>query len=124
MLMNVVGFACYTVFNLSLFSSETVQQEYKQRFDTSTIPVELNDVLFGIHALLLSLTLAVQCIIYPKSHTQRVSIGTSLGLSLTTVIGVGYAVVLAVQGEQAAPWTWLDLCYYCSFVKMGVTLVK
>jgi cystinosin len=27
-------------------------------------------------------------------------------------------------GEGEAPWTWLDLSYFCSFIKMGVTLVK
>lgn len=124
MMLNIAGFACYTVFNVALFSSATVQAEYKQRFHTISIPVELNDVLFGIHALLLSIALAVQCVVYPRAPTQKVSIGTSLGLSITTILGLAYVGTLAVRGEHDAPWTWLDLCYYCSFVKMGVTLVK
>lgn len=123
-LMNIAGFTCYTVYNLALFTSPTVQAEYKQRFQTTSIPVELNDVLFGIHALLLSVVMAIQCMIYPKSSMQKVSLGTSLGLSVTGVLGLAYVGVLAVRGESDVPWTWLDLCYYCSFVKMGVTLVK
>lgn len=123
-LMNIAGFACYMVFNLALFSSATVQAEYKQRFHTISIPVELNDVVFGIHALLLSISLAVQYVIYPRSSTQRASVATCVGLLITVLVGMVYAGVIAVHGEHEAPWTWLSWCYYCSYVKMAITLIK
>lgn len=107
--MNVLGFACYTQFNLSLFLSPLVRQEYMQRFGTTDIPVELNDVVFGIHALIMSSVLAVQCIIYPKHDTQRVSLSTSLGMAASATSGMALAVYLVVAGEGEAPFTWLDL---------------
>jgi len=107
--MNVLGFACYTQFNLSLFLSPLVRQEYILRFSTTDIPVELNDVVFGVHALIMSSVLAVQCIIYPKHDTQRVSLGTSLGMAVSATSGMALAAYLAVAGEGEAPFTWLDL---------------
>jgi hypothetical protein len=47
-----------------------------------------------------------------------------LALGLAAAAAGGFAGVLFVHGEGEAPFTWLDLCYMCSFVKMGVTLVK
>lgn len=107
--MNVLGFACYTQFNLSLFLSPTVRQEYEQRFSTTDIPVELNDVVFGIHALIMSSVMAVQCLIYPKHDNQRVSLGTSLGMAASVTTGLGLAGYLAIAGEHCPPFTWLDL---------------
>lgn len=107
--LNVLGFACYTQFNLSLFASSHVRAEYMSRFSTTDVPVELNDVVFGLHALIMSSVLAVQCLTYEKHHTQSVSLGTSVGMAAAVVTGGALAVTLAVKGEGAAPFTWLDL---------------
>ncbi|KAF8065882.1 cystinosin [Scenedesmus sp. PABB004] len=122
--MNVVGFLCYSLFNLGLVLSPTVQAEYRERFG-ETIPVELNDVVFGLHALLMSLVMAWQCAFYKRGPAQRVSAPTALALAASGVAGAGYAARLLVMGESGdAPWTWLDFCYFCSLIKMAVTLVK
>jgi hypothetical protein len=107
--LNVLGFACYTQFNLSLFLSPVVKQEYRLRFGTPDIPVELNDVVFGLHALVMSCVLALQCIVYPKHDTQRVSIGTSISMAVAAATGLGLASYLVVSGEGRPPMTWLDL---------------
>ncbi|WIA14683.1 hypothetical protein OEZ85_003181 [Tetradesmus obliquus] len=120
---NVAGFACYSVFNLALKFSPVVQQEYHSRFGPVN-PVELNDVFFGLHALLLSLLLAGQCLFYKRAPQQRLSSPTLLALGLAGMAAGGFAGMLWLRGEGQAPFTWLDLCYMCSFVKMGVTLVK
>ncbi|KAF6260869.1 PQ loop repeat-domain-containing protein [Scenedesmus sp. NREL 46B-D3] len=120
---NVAGFACYSVFNLALKFSPVVQKEYHQRFGP-VAPVELNDVFFGLHALVLSLLLAGQCLFYKRAPQQRLSSPTVLALGLAAAAAGGFAAILFLQAEGDAPFTWLDLCYMCSFVKMGVTLVK
>jgi cystinosin len=107
--LNVLGFACYTQFNLSLIASSHVQQEYMTRFSTQDIPVELNDVVFGLHALIMSSVLALQCLFYEKHHTQAVSVGTSAGIAGSVAAAGGLALALAVRGEGSPPFTWLDL---------------
>jgi cystinosin len=98
-LMNVAGFLCYSIFNLSLVLSPKVKEEYQHRFGTVGVPVELNDVLFGLHALLLSSALAVQCVVYPKASGQRVSFNTKLGLAVSAGAGLAYAGFMAWEGK-------------------------
>lgn len=117
------GFSCYSLYNLALKFSPTVQQEYHARFGPVN-PVELNDVFFGLHALLLSLLMAMQCLLYKRTPQQRVSLPTSLTLLAAAATALGFAGYLALTGEGGVPLTWLDLCYMCSFFKMGITLIK
>ncbi|WIA42831.1 hypothetical protein OEZ86_008759 [Tetradesmus obliquus] len=123
--MNVAGFGCYTVFNLALAFAPQVKQEYAARFGQGTgAPVELNDVFFAVHAFMLSLLMALQCSCYQRG-SQRVHFGTWLGLGLP--LGAAAAAALHMQLHGEGPeyrLTWLDLAYYCSYVKMGVTLIK
>lgn len=107
--LNVLGFACYTQFNLSLFASSHVQQEYMARFKTADIPVELNDVVFGLHAFIMSSVMLIQCLIYEKHHTQAVSVTTSVSMVGSVATTTVLAVLLAVRGEGTLPYTWLDL---------------
>ncbi|WIA22368.1 hypothetical protein OEZ85_004677 [Tetradesmus obliquus] len=123
--MNVAGFGCYTIFNLALAFAPQVKQEYAARFGQGTgAPVELNDVFFAVHAFMLSLLMALQCSCYQRG-SQRVHFGTWLGLGLP--LGAAAAAALHMQLHGEGPeyrLTWLDLACYCSYVKMGVTLIK
>jgi hypothetical protein len=73
------------------------------------VPVELNDVVFGAHALAMSAALALQCLVYPKADHQRVARGTSLAMGASLAAAGGLAAALAVGGEGRPPLTWLDL---------------
>jgi uncharacterized protein with PQ loop repeat len=42
--LNILGHSCYSVFNLYLYTSKSVQQEYHDKHPHSVIPVLLNDV--------------------------------------------------------------------------------
>ena len=53
-LLNVLGFACYSIYNVAFFWSNEVKEQYKERHDGKTNMVQANDVAFAIHALLLS----------------------------------------------------------------------
>lgn len=42
--LNILGHSCYSVFNLSLYISKTIQQQYYARHQHGVLPVLLNDV--------------------------------------------------------------------------------
>jgi len=44
--LNIIGHSCYTVFNLGLYTSSKVQQEYYVQHPHGVLPVLLNDVSF------------------------------------------------------------------------------
>jgi uncharacterized protein with PQ loop repeat len=67
LMLNLLGFACYSIYNLTLLFSYHVQQEYYKRYTYSRIPVEYNDLFFALHAFLITLVTVVQCFIYEVS---------------------------------------------------------
>ncbi|KAG6614397.1 Lysosomal Cystine Transporter (LCT) Family [Phytophthora cinnamomi] len=51
--LNMLGFSCYSVFNVAFYYSESVQQQYMRRHGGHRNAVELNDVFFSLHAAVL-----------------------------------------------------------------------
>ena len=43
-LLNIIGFACYTVFNWSLYFSDAIFAEYEKEHHDGVNPVQINDV--------------------------------------------------------------------------------
>jgi len=116
--LNIVGFSLYGCFNVGLYFITPIQDDYFSKHPTGVNPVQLNDVIFTLHAIFACAVTIVQCILFERG-SQKVSkicwgilggiaifISISLILSFTSVI------------------TWLDFLYYCSYVKLGITLIK
>lgn len=116
--LNLVGFTLYGMFNCGLYWIPEVEAEYFRRNPRGLNPVQLNDIVFAVHAAFATLITIAQCLCY-ESADQRVSTTarsilsafflifiTSLGLTLFNVI------------------EWLDFLYYCSYIKLTITLIK
>ncbi|XP_028162345.1 cystinosin homolog isoform X3 [Ostrinia furnacalis] len=116
--LNIMGFTMYSLFNCGLYFSREIQAEYFSRHPRGLNPVQLNDVFFSLHAAFATLITISQCFMYERDE-QRVS-NTGRGiLSLFTVIvivtaGLGFFGILE----------WLDFLYYCSYIKLSITLIK
>lgn len=50
LLLNLIGFSAYSLYNLLMYYDVNVQAEYKREHPRSPIPVLLNDVVFAVHA--------------------------------------------------------------------------
>jgi len=92
LLLNIQGYLWYSIFNVVLFASPFIQDEYKKEHNSNTIPVSIPDIVFAIHGLALSLLLAVQCLIYPRGAQkfQIVTIILSIALWLFILSLGGY----------------------------------
>ncbi|EFX82939.1 hypothetical protein DAPPUDRAFT_48516, partial [Daphnia pulex] len=116
--LNVLGHFVYGMFNLGLYWIPSVQLQYYEIHPMGVIPVQTNDVVFSVHATVFSILTAIQCIIYERGD-QKVSpytwafIGASSGfIFFSTIAAITYSI------------TYLSLLYYCSYVKLIVTLIK
>eukprot|EP00066_Takifugu_rubripes_P023443 XP_011612709.1 PREDICTED: cystinosin isoform X1 [Takifugu rubripes] len=116
--LNLTGFIAYTVFNVSLFWVPFIQEEFLKRNPKGINPVSSNDVFFSLHAVLLCLVYFCQAAIY-KRGDQKIS-WTAVFLLL---VGWTFALVTLVLAA-AKQITWLDFLYYCSYIKLAVTLIK
>ncbi|KAF1779101.1 PQ-loop repeat [Phytophthora cactorum] len=121
--LNMLGFTCYSIFNVAFYYSESVQQQYMRRHDGHRNAVELNDVFFSLHAALLVAVSLFQCAIYPRGG-QEVSKPTILWTGGTFVAAVvfGLAVLFTGNNEDSVINT-LNLLYLLSYVKLMTTLI-
>lgn len=119
--LNVIGFGCYSAFNLCLLYAAPIRAAYARAHGGHASAVRVNDAFFAVHALILSSLLIVQIGFYPRGN-QRVS-RVCLAFCLLFVLLVPVPVVLAARGRT--PWCdWLTVLYMLSYVKLGISVCK
>lgn len=119
--LNLTGFISYSVFNLGLKYVRDVQLEYHSIHPTGVIPVEVNDVVFAVHAVFATAVTIGQCFIYERGN-QLISKTTVAVLALVWSTAAVFLLLTALNINKHIPW--LTFLYYFSYVKLGVTLTK
>uniref|UniRef100_A0A7E4VHQ4 Cystinosin homolog n=1 Tax=Panagrellus redivivus TaxID=6233 RepID=A0A7E4VHQ4_PANRE len=118
LVLNILGFLCYTIYNWLMFFDHQVQDIYHEHHPRSLIPVLANDVVFATHALLACIVTGIQCFFYERG-TQRVSYICMAWGTVLALFAVGSFVVTAFDVIN-----WLQFINNLSYVKMAVTLSK
>ncbi|KAI1713170.1 PQ loop repeat domain-containing protein [Ditylenchus destructor] len=118
LLLNFVGFGCYTVYNILFFFDDTVQDIYLSTHPHNLIPVLINDVIFASHAFFVCIVTGIQCFIYERGE-QRISMICRGWSSLLVLLGI-VSVILA----SFSVVNWLQFIYLLSYIKMAVTVSK
>ncbi|CAK9797115.1 Cystinosin homolog [Anthophora plagiata] len=116
--LNLVGFIMYGFFNCGLFWIPEVELEYFRRYPKGLNPVQVNDIFFSLHAVFATVITIIQCFIYEIGN-QRVS-NTARIIHGVFAVFIAISMVLAI----VTTITWLDFLYYCSYVKLCITLIK
>ncbi|XP_018011970.1 cystinosin homolog isoform X1 [Hyalella azteca] len=116
--LNVVGFMFYSIFNIALFWSPLIKAQYFQRHPFGVNPVQLNDVIFSIHAFFACLVQVVQCLLFDRGD-QKISAATRVILVTIVAFSVFAAIFVFISSVQ-----WLDFLYFVSYVKLFITLIK
>ena len=126
-LLNLVGFACYASYNVSYYWVHEIHVDYhhKHGFDKD-IPVRINDVIFALHAELLTAITFAQIFFYERGD-QRFHPVTLVAVLLFFIVFAAWLIYLAHEGgnyTKKTPWTWLDFFLGLSWVKLGISVVK
>lgn len=121
-LLNLLGFLCYSAYNLALFTSAEVQQQYREAY-SDNIPVGLEDVLFSVHAAAITAVTLGQCIAYRTPDTRFFTAVGKLCAGAAAA-ATGAAVFVALGGAELQWATWMNLLLGLSFVKLLVSLTK
>jgi cystinosin len=112
--LNFIGFASYSIYNISFYSDE-VQREYYSRFGSKN-PIQLNDVAFSVHACVLSAVTLAQYTLYGNLVLSRLSKTIIYG----AMIGLGILGLQVIRQDIL----YLDILYFISAIKMAVSLFK
>ena len=115
--LNTLGFLCYFIYNIFFYFDKVSINQYLSR--TGQNPsIHSNDIIFSLHALILSVIVLIQCQIYPSETRQKLVLFKSyLSLAILGSI-ITTALVYAKLLE------FIDFLYFLSLVKIGVTLLK
>ncbi|CAG0923592.1 unnamed protein product [Notodromas monacha] len=116
--LNLLGFLCYTVFNIAMLYVGSVREEFLSENPGSIVQVDVNDVAFASHALLACLVTSIQCMVYERGN-QRIS---ALALILLSML-VTFAAVVTIMAI-AALFSWLMYVVLLSYVKLIITCIK
>ncbi|KAG8273649.1 hypothetical protein J6590_016971 [Homalodisca vitripennis] len=116
--LNIVGFTMYGIFNIGLYWVPEVEREYFIRHPRGLNPVQLNDIVFAVHAVFATLITISQCFCFERGN-QRVSttawsILAAFALIFITCLGLALFDYIL----------WLDFLYDCSYIKLTITLIK
>lgn len=116
--LNITGFLAYSIYNIALFWIPKIQMQYNEKHPDGINPVQINDVVFAVHAVTLTAITIIQAAIYERAG-QRVS---RIVIGLLSVIGIGSVTLLFVAvGNKIS---WLTFINILSYVKLGITLIK
>ena len=130
-MLNLLGFLCYSAYNVALFCIPSVQAEYHQAY-SKNIPVGLEDVAFSVHAALITAATLTQCVVYDRGDQRFFTVigicATAAGIAGLAGFGaVGVAEhVRHAEGASLSDSsiTWLNLLMLLSTLKLLVSLVK
>lgn len=78
----------------------------------------INDVAFALHAVVCTIIIIMQCLFYERGQ-QKVSIVARIILGIFGISTVIFAIIGGVAVVH-----WLDFLYFCSYVKLSITIMK
>ncbi|KAK3920500.1 Cystinosin-like protein [Frankliniella fusca] len=116
--LNLTGFTLYSLFNCGLYWIPSIQEQYFERNPRSGIPVQPNDIFFGLHAVAVTLITIFQCFLYERG-------GQSVSIVARSIQGAFFIFLfISMLCSVFKVILWLDFLYYCSYVKLCITLIK
>lgn len=118
LLYNITGFLAYGFFNVGMYWVPDVKNEYLSDHPRGINPVQLNDVIFTLHAIFVTSITIFQVFIYERG-SQKLS-----KVSMVLVGGSWLFAAVALVVTLFHKITWLTYLYYFSYIKLGVTLIK
>eukprot|EP00048_Salpingoeca_helianthica_P021695 m.13865 g.13865 ORF g.13865 m.13865 type:complete len:317 (+) comp6301_c0_seq1:31-981(+) len=119
-LFNVIGFACYSTFNLMLCYNSYMKQLYFDRHHENN-KVHDADAVFAVHGLALTLVVVYQICVYDRG-TQRLA-GWSVAAAGILVLAILLDAVLVLTVATGV-FNWLDFINFLSYIKLTITFVK
>lgn len=132
-ILNLLGFICYAVYNVSLYWNAAIREAYRLVHGGNSPAVHANDVFFALHAAVLTMVTLAQSLAYPSSRTPPSRLCVAAVVATSGAV-LAYAAALywapglhpsCLNGCTEGTWfTWLNLLYLVSLVKLAVSLVK
>ncbi|KAN0098352.1 PQ-loop domain containing protein [Hyaloscypha variabilis] len=133
--INLLGFSAYFVSNASFLFSSQIRREYALRNHGLTPTVQINDLAFAGHAVVIT-TVTWSQYAFPGAwgfdkrtkgeHGARMTSWIK-GIIVGSFVGVAITALIVSASHDKDPengWAWIDVIYAVGYVKVIITLVK
>uniref|UniRef100_A0A7S2SJ47 Cystinosin n=1 Tax=Mucochytrium quahogii TaxID=96639 RepID=A0A7S2SJ47_9STRA len=130
--LNLVGFACLSVYECAFYFSDHVKQAYANQNDGAKSTVMINDVVFALHAFALCALTLIQ--VYFAGYEQSTGRQTWLAVRAVVAGVVIFSIVwLAVIYSRGNPvweegmngtFTMITYLYSLSYIKLSISFIK
>ncbi|KAI4233745.1 MAG: hypothetical protein L6R40_006977 [Gallowayella cf. fulva] len=129
--INVLGFISYLISTLAFYSSPMIRGQYAIRNPSSPKPtVRLNDVVFALHAVIMStlgwsqFSKRIWGFSQGTQNVGRVIWALAVSCVLAIVLMSLFVASRPRAGYDPAGWAWIDVVYAVGYVKLLITLIK
>lgn len=132
-LLNVVGFACLSAYNVCFYWSKYIQKEYSDLHDGKPNLVQSNDVAFALHAFFLSCISLSQIVYYDVYIHKRKRVPSKATILFLTIaiiylsylaIAISFVDPTSLQESKSHYYTWINFLYILTYIKMFITFIK
>ncbi|RMY77434.1 hypothetical protein D0863_01316 [Hortaea werneckii] len=135
-LLNIEGFACYSITQAVFLYSPVIRRQYADRHPVSPEPtVRFNDLTFGVHGFLLSVVTYSQ--FWPvlwgwkqnpgaQRHANKITLGLLWGSVLGAIATAATVLTVSRDGKamDGHDWAWIDVIYSLTYIKLLLTVFK
>lgn len=120
---DLIGFECMVIYESSMYFSSYTRKLYRDDHDGNSPEVEVNDVWFAIHSLILTFVVIGQMVHYDgwKQWPTKVAVAICSTLISLQLFGLG---VLVVYGRDIHAISYLAWLYLLSAIKVLITFLK
>ncbi|CAG5098503.1 Oidioi.mRNA.OKI2018_I69.XSR.g15729.t1.cds [Oikopleura dioica] len=116
-----VGFAAFSLYNCLLFWSPAVFNLYLDNYPGASNPIQLNDVLFCLHAVLIQTVNLYQCLTYERGGQSL----SKVCVSILVLVGVvTTALVIVAHLGLSENIGWFQILLMGSYIKVGSSVIK
>lgn len=115
---NLIGYVSFGIFISGLYFVPYLQQEYFVLYPRGLVPVKTNDVVYNFHGTFAILITIFQCCIYERAR-QTVSNIAKVLMGMLALFYIVCGILIAVDSLK-----WLSFVYYCSYLKLVITILK
>jgi len=118
LMLNLIGFVLYSIFNCGLYWIPEIEAEYFHRHPKGLNPVQLNDIVFSLHASIVTVFTICQCLCYERG-------GQTVSKTALFIVSIFFIIVIVSMGLSIGnKLSWLDFLYISSYIKLTITLIK
>ncbi|KAL8734197.1 MAG: hypothetical protein Q9166_001683 [cf. Caloplaca sp. 2 TL-2023] len=129
--INTLGFISYLISTVAFYSSPLIRHQYALRNPSAPNPtVRLNDLVFALHAVILSTFAWSQFSPRIWGFSQGTeSVGHTIwGIAIGCILSILLLTIFVDSqpggGYDAQAWAWIDVIYGISFIKLLITTIK